>query len=98
MENIRSQAGNIRAERKIYDLIFEMISNENKKDSLQDLKTVLKKLYASSVRTIYTQGRKRSLDNFMSYNNLKYMIFDKISTTSTYPFLEVTLTQNWKST
>ena len=38
------------------------------------------------------------LDNFMNYNNLKYMIFDKISTTSTYPFLEVTLTQNWKST
>ena len=47
--------------------------------------TVLKKLYASS---------EKFLDNFMSNNNLKYMVFDKISTTPTYLFLGVSPIEN----
>ena len=47
--------------------------------------TVLKKLYASSEKSLY---------NFMSYNNLKYMIFDKISIAPTYLLLGVSPVEN----
>ena len=47
--------------------------------------TVLKKLYASS---------EKSLDNFMSYNNLKYMIFEKISIAPTYLLMGVSQVKN----